>query len=294
MHSRGNLPNDLIKGLALIILVSAIVCSGATALASGQVTILCYHSIQPNGAHQDHYTISQNDFTAQMEYLHTHGYTPINLKDLLAARKGDTMLPEKPVMLTFDDGYRSYAEFVVPLLNYYGFPSMLAVVGSWIDGRPPQGLPEPLLSWERLRMLSSNPLVTIVSHTYDLHKGVRYTPQGNQGAAVGVRLFPEQDASPESEEQYYARLKNDFSRQQTTFIRELGTLHRPPWSGPTGITMPSAWKSPNRLAFRPLLRWMKKNVSKPMSRRRTVTFDIWWSGGPLRTLSEICKKRPLR
>ena len=193
----------------------------AASADTDQVTILCYHSVQASVKKNDSYTISQRQFAQQMEYLYTHEYHPISLADLLAARRGKKRLPAKAVMLTFDDAYRSYADFVVPLLNLYEFPSMLAIVGSWIETGPPEGLPESLLNWEELKKLSLNPLVTLASHTYDQHRGIRYTPQGSEGAAVGVRAYLGPGQGFESQEAYRQRMAQDFTQQEMLFLKKL-------------------------------------------------------------------------
>lgn len=211
-----------ITGLIGLIGVAPFSGHADAAVDTEQVTILCYHSVQPTVIKNDGYTISQSQFAQQMEYLHTHGYHPVALADLIAARRGEKPLPAKAVMLTFDDAYRSYADFVVPILGHYGFPSMLAIVGKWIENAPPIGLPEPLLNWEQLKELSRNPLVTLASHTYDSHKGIRYTPQDSEGAAVGVRTYlGGPDQSIESQEAYRQRMTQDFTQQEQLFLKHL-------------------------------------------------------------------------
>jgi biofilm PGA synthesis lipoprotein PgaB len=193
---------------------------------SSEVLVLCYHSIQPRARANDSYTITQNQFAEQMDYLVTHGYRPVSLEDVIAARRGEKVLPPKSVMLTFDDAYRSYGEFVVPLLSHYGFPSMLAVVGSWIESGPPPGLPEPLLAWSQLAELSKNPLVAIVSHSYDLHKGIIYTPQGDEGAVVSVPGYSDQIRRHENTDAYRRKLQLDFQQQQALFQKRLNLKPR--------------------------------------------------------------------
>ncbi len=188
-----------------------------------ELLILCYHSVQPAPRADDAYSISQRRFAEQMDYLRTHGYRPVSLQDVVEARRGVKKLPDKAVMLTFDDAYRSYSQFVVPLLEHYGFPSMLAVVGSWIETGPPEGLPEPLLTWTELKQLTRHPLVTLASHSYDLHKATVYTPQGNVGPVVGVRAYDPKQQRYETEAEYRLRLQNDFRRQEAVFLERLGS-----------------------------------------------------------------------
>ena len=214
--------------LAFCFMICATVAGDAAAENSdpGKVLILCYHSIQPQARPGDPYTLPQRRFVEQMEYLHAHGWQPVSLETLLAAREGKQRLPDKAVLLTFDDAYRSYHDFVVPVLRMYGFPSMLAVVGTWIENDPPEDLAEALMTWEQIRGVAADPLVTIVSHTYDLHRSVQYTPQGNVGAVVGVRAYDPQAGTYETESRHRQKLQDDFKRQQDLFQRRIGRVPR--------------------------------------------------------------------
>lgn len=214
--------------LAFCFMISGTMAGDAAAEASdpGKVLILCYHSVQPQARPGDPYTLSQRRFVEQIEYLHAHGYQPVSLETLLAARGGKKRLPEKAVLLTFDDAYRSYHDFVVPVLRMYRYPSMLAVVGAWMENGPPDDLAEGLMTWEQIRRVADDPLVTVVSHSYDLHRSVLYTPQGNEGAVVGVRAYDPRAGRYESETQYRQKLSDDFKRQQDLFQRRIGQLPR--------------------------------------------------------------------
>jgi biofilm PGA synthesis lipoprotein PgaB len=164
-------------------------CSVAnSAMKPGEFLVLCYHAVTVRPSPGNMMNISQNNFAEQIEYLRTHGYEPVSLDDILKAREGKKKLPERAVLLTFDDAYISYYEFVVPLLEELGYPSVLAVVGKFIDD-PPEDLPEPLMNWEQIKEVSSHKLVDVVSHTSDLHKGIQYSSPGNIGSAVNVLAF---------------------------------------------------------------------------------------------------------
>lgn len=148
----------------------------AAVVEAAEIPAIAYHDIvdAPNG---DPYAITLADFERQMAYLARRGYEPIGLKRLDAVRTGRAVLPPKPVLLTFDDGLRSYYTHAYPVLKRYGFPSILSVVTAWVDGRShPDGYRAPLLGWEELRRLARSPLVEIVSHTDDLHHGVPGNP----------------------------------------------------------------------------------------------------------------------
>jgi biofilm PGA synthesis lipoprotein PgaB len=211
----------------LLILFSLAFARPATTaeINQGQFLALCYHAAPLRAAPDDSYSVTQSQFAEQMEYLRTHGYNPVSLDDIVKAREGKKALPEKAVLLTFDDAYISYRDFVVPLLEKLGYPSVLAVVGAFIDN-PPGDLPEPLMNWEQIREVSGHRFVEVVSHSYDLHKSVQYNPQGNIGSAVSVRAYDPVTKTYETEDEYRARLEDDFIIQQKVFQEKLGFTPR--------------------------------------------------------------------
>lgn len=187
--------------------------------------VLCYHSVPPSTRPHDAYGVPQNLFVEQMEYLYTHGYHAISIDDIIKAREGKYPLPAKSVLLTFDDAYISYYEFVVPVLEIYGYPSLLAVVGSWIDN-PPDALAESLMTWDQIKTVARNDGVEIASHTYNLHRGIQYNPQGNMGPAVSVRAYYPDDKRYETEQEYTQRLRVDFDTQKALLKEKLGLCPR--------------------------------------------------------------------
>ena len=197
----------------------------AKEMKPGAFLVFCYHAVPAKPSLNDPYAVPQNLFVEQMEYLRTHGYHPVSLDDILKASQGKQELPQKPVLLTFDDAYISYHDFVVPVLEKFGYPSVLAVVGTWID-RPPKDITEPLMTWDQVRQASKRRLVEVVSHTYDLHKAIQYNPPGNVGAAVSVRAFDPTSRNYETEEAYRARIEADFAAQKELFARQLDMLPR--------------------------------------------------------------------
>ncbi len=189
------------------------------------IRILCYHDI-PKTPATDQYSIDQHTFAQQLEYLRTHGFHFISVEDLIEARKGSRKLPPKPVLLTFDDAYLSFYDFVFPLLRRLGYPSVLAVVGSWIENGPPAEVRERLMTWEQIRQVAASRLVEIASHSFDLHRGIQYTPQGNVSSAVAVRRYLPGEKRYEDNQEYRSRISRDFSLQRDLFLRRLGSAPR--------------------------------------------------------------------
>ena len=94
------------------------------------LSVLCYHKIgqPPAGSKLKDLWVSPEKFRAQVKYLLDHGYTTIFFSDLKKAYDKETPLPEKTVLITFDDGYQNnYAE-AWPILKELGAKGNIFVV----------------------------------------------------------------------------------------------------------------------------------------------------------------------
>jgi peptidoglycan/xylan/chitin deacetylase (PgdA/CDA1 family) len=214
---------------ALIAAVLWLSCAGA--LAETQVAALAYHDIvaAKNG---DPFAITADEFRRQLDYLVTAGYHPISLKALERARAGQETLPSNPVLLTFDDGYKSYHDIAFPLLREYGFPSVISLVTSWTDGRStPDYAAAKFMTWDELRAISRSPLVEVLSHSDDLHRNVVGNAFGARLPSAEARLYDAKAKSYESEDAHRVRIRADLARSIERIRDELGVA-------PRGITWP--------------------------------------------------------
>jgi peptidoglycan/xylan/chitin deacetylase (PgdA/CDA1 family) len=91
------------------------------------------------GAVRRDLSIAPEAFAEHLAYLQGAGYTAISLGDLVLALQTGAPLPERPVVLTFDDGYRDHYEHAYRLLREYGFTGTFFLTTSLID----QGNPDP-------------------------------------------------------------------------------------------------------------------------------------------------------
>ena len=114
--------------------------------------ILMYHYVEPWPPVQDDLrqglTVRPEDFAAQMAYLHAQGYVTVSLYDLVEALAVGKPLPEKPIVITFDDGYRSLMDFALPELQRYGYTATVFVITQLMD----EGFPQ-YLTWEQAQSL---------------------------------------------------------------------------------------------------------------------------------------------
>jgi peptidoglycan/xylan/chitin deacetylase (PgdA/CDA1 family) len=105
--------------------------------------------------------VTPAELEAQLQLLQKRGVTPIRLEQLVEHLKTGIPLPAKPIVLTFDHGEPGHYQYVYPLLKKYGFPAAFAIYPASI-GKSPQA--QPTLTWEQLKSMAHDPLVTIVTH----------------------------------------------------------------------------------------------------------------------------------
>jgi peptidoglycan/xylan/chitin deacetylase (PgdA/CDA1 family) len=94
---------------------------------TAKVPILMYHSISvpPTGAALGELFLPTANFKEQMAYLSDQGYEAVTLDQLWSAWQGKGSLPEKPIVLSFDDGYMTQYTHAAPVLKDLGWPGVL-------------------------------------------------------------------------------------------------------------------------------------------------------------------------
>lgn len=126
--------------------------------AENVVPILMYHEIAGAGNTESRLAVAPADFAAQLDFLHSNGFSTITAAQLAAVHAGDvTSLPPRPVVLTFDDGFADFYEEALPLLRERGFTATVYVTTDWISGaatnRPRPGR---MLTWQQIRDSAHN------------------------------------------------------------------------------------------------------------------------------------------
>lgn len=187
--------------------------------------ILMYHKVTFDGYAQNDMTVDESKLRADFDYLQSAGYTPILPRELAA---GET-LPDKPVLITFDDGYVGNYTLLYPILQEYGFKALISPIVRMPDR--PAG---DFCSWAMLREMSGSGLVEIGSHTYDLHnmdgRGGVYTPDQPNGI---------QRRPGESDGEFSVRVLDDIQKSYDRLMEELG-VSPTCFAYPYGVQEPDA------------------------------------------------------
>jgi biofilm PGA synthesis lipoprotein PgaB len=243
---------------SLLLALFAAPIARAAEVRAAEVLVLCYHDVRDDVAGDplqtipqvgqfprvtpgivthldaDQYATSTRNLAAHFDWLSAHGYHVISLQQLIDARNGQSELPNRAVLLTFDDGLRSSYTKVFPLLKAYHYPAVIAVVGAWVDlpedGKVDFGprlfTHDDFVTWEQLRQMQASGLVEIASHTYDLHRGIAANPQGNEIPAVLIHGYDAQTKHYETDDEYVARLRADLVHSVNEIRAQLGRAPR--------------------------------------------------------------------
>jgi peptidoglycan/xylan/chitin deacetylase (PgdA/CDA1 family) len=118
-----------------------------------------YHNVAPASAPgYARYTVTAPMFAAQMQWLALARYTTVTLGSLLDAWSRGAPLPKRPVVITFDDGFRDCLDFAVPVLRQHGFTALFYLVAGLVGQTsrwtlPSIGMAFPLMDWSGAREL---------------------------------------------------------------------------------------------------------------------------------------------
>lgn len=91
-----------------------------------EVPILLYHRIRSQG--NTRYILPVSEFRAQVKALHQAGYQSVTISQVAQVMRAGGVLPEKPVVITFDDGYLDIYENAFPILEEYGFTAVVYII----------------------------------------------------------------------------------------------------------------------------------------------------------------------
>ena len=222
-----------IRYLTLFILLFSYTTLYAKEASSQRFLVINYHDIVDNSINlkmqnpPDKQAVSQKNFAAHLAWLKNNHFRVISVQDLVDSAAGHKNLPDKAVMLTFDDGYQSFYTRVFPLLKKYHYPATLALVGSWMEGQHVEDRPKiSLITWPQVREVVASGLVEIASHSYDLHRGIVSNPQGNEQSAVTSRLYDKEYDEYEKDEAYRQRIFEQVGKSANFIFQNLGMRPR--------------------------------------------------------------------
>lgn len=146
--------------------------TAATTQTGIQLPIIMYHSILKDQAQAGQYVLSPAALEADLDYLKAHGYQTVTVSALIDYVDGKDTLPQKPVMITFDDGFYNNYLYAYPLLKERDMQAVISVIGEQtqlFSQNQQENAYWSYLSAQRLIEMQESGVFEIGNHSYQLH-----------------------------------------------------------------------------------------------------------------------------
>jgi peptidoglycan/xylan/chitin deacetylase (PgdA/CDA1 family) len=119
------------------------------------ISILMYHSI---GYNKEFFNVTPEDFAWQMQYLHKNKYNVISLGQLVESMRTKQKLPQKSIIITFDDGYEDNYVKAFPILKKHNFPATIFSTVGRLGS-------DNYVNWDEIREMHNSGLIDFEPHT---------------------------------------------------------------------------------------------------------------------------------
>lgn len=154
-------------------------------IESVRLPVIMYHSILQDPKRQGAYVASPTLLEQDMRYLSEMGYQSVTPMELINYTRGLGDLPEKPVLITFDDGFYNNLLYALPILEKWDMHAVISVIGFATDQFSHSDDKNPMyayLDWDDICALRESERIDIGNHTFHLHS--------TDGGRSGVKREP--------------------------------------------------------------------------------------------------------
>jgi peptidoglycan/xylan/chitin deacetylase (PgdA/CDA1 family) len=179
----------------------------------GAVPVLAYHGV--NGD-RDHYSVTRRRFAEQMAMLERAGFETITIAEYVRFLQGVTVnLPERPILITFDDGRLDSYRGADKILAKHGFRATMFAIAGFVEEQS-----SFYLTWDELRTMATNKRWDVQEHAGAGHVNVRYDGAGHEGPAYAYRQY-HPGSGLESFADYKRRVEHDILWAKRTMSEQL-------------------------------------------------------------------------
>ena len=143
-----------------------------TEMTETELPIIMYHSILKNPVKQTQYVVSPETFEEDLKYIKKAGYTPVFMQDVIDFVNDNGELPDKPIVLTFDDGYYNNLYYADPILKKYDMKAVFSVVGEMTEEfsyHPDRNPNYSHVTWDDIFTMHMSGRWEIQNHSYACH-----------------------------------------------------------------------------------------------------------------------------
>jgi poly-beta-1,6-N-acetyl-D-glucosamine N-deacetylase len=180
--------------------------------------VLSYHNVTADGLHQgtgrsDRYTVSAADFAAHIDMLRRTGFRSVRLGDVLDARRSGRPLPQRSVLITFDDGGAGQWIYADRVLAAAGFSAATFLITGHLGASP------SYLSWPEAQALAGTGRWDIGAHTHDHHHLVSTGPSGPRASVLINRVWDRASSTLQPVDVARAMFEADLNTSLTLLAR---------------------------------------------------------------------------
>ncbi len=212
--------------LRLFIAVLIVLCFAALAFwtTPSGIPVLNYHQI--NDVDENLLTVSTAEFDAQMTWLEENGYKTITVSELIDALEGKGSLPERPVLITFDDGYIDNYQCAFPILKKHNMKACIFLISEYVSLYP------NYLTWAQLAEMQASG-IEFGSHTVDHNVLTELSPNSVNHELADSKLVLESRlgrridvlAYPCGYTNEYIKTRVNATGYRAAFTVNLGNVH---------------------------------------------------------------------
>lgn len=185
--------------LACVLTPSGTVCAKEDTRTEIKLPVVMYHSVLKSKSGK--YIVSPSAFEEDLKAFLKSGYTFVFPSEVIDFCLGDGSLPDKPVLITFDDGHYNNMYYALPLIEKYNAKALISFIGKFTEHSTSSGDHSnpnySHLTWAQLKQLQDGGYFEIGNHTYNMHN---YKPRFGVAQKTG-----------ESREEYLRNLDDDLA-----------------------------------------------------------------------------------
>ncbi|MCM1363826.1 MAG: polysaccharide deacetylase family protein [Faecalibacterium sp.] len=215
-----------IRKIHLLVVVTVIICisfvmavraepkTTFTSSSGGiNLPVVMYHHVTEKESRAGRYVIKTSELKSDLDYIAKCGYTTVDVQDLIDFSNGKIDLPDKIIMITFDDGFQSVYKLAWPLLKEKKMKAVLSPVGVITELYTQNGdtnINYAYMTWDELREINMSDEFEVQNHSYDMH-------HSEKGERKGISRL-----NGESEKEYTEKLTADLTKMQTLLKNNSG------------------------------------------------------------------------
>lgn len=181
-----------------------------------ELPIIMYHAFLKDEKMHGKFVIHPDQFDADIAYILEKGYTPILINELISFTQGNADLPDKPIIITIDDGYYNNYLYAFPILKKYGAKAVISPIVKFSEiysEHEENNAYYSHITWEQGKEMLASNLIEFQNHTYDMHS--------SDSGRKGLKRKP-----GETVEEYQETLYDDLYKAHNTIKDNFGFIPR--------------------------------------------------------------------